>query len=1161
MILLERKQWMSDCTRYTRLQKGWQPLPTFALSMAYLEGLFGGPWKSFTAKKRRSGAEASSQNDEPSRKSTSNVFWPRDLLPLVIEDVRIFTFGYDADAGRFMAAAGLNSLYQHARNLLNAISDLMDEDNEPLPIIFVAHSLGGLVVKQALNQSATTTNARRKRALGFVRGIIFLGTPHHGSSAATYGRLAFRLSKTLALQSANLKLLTALEKNSDQLDQLSTEFCETLEKADSLRLWSFIEEKQVRLGLVGMQIVPADSARIRHIKEDWGTISGDHRQIAEYAESRDEGFVKVSNVLKEWIKDIKRIQSEWLPSTEYIECLKTLNDPAARERVQGVNQVSQTNPRSFEWLFTDQVPFSRWLQDDTDEFGPLFWITGRPGSGKSTLMRFALEDTRTLELLPESSGEPVAYFFHLRGKSTTQKSLKGMLKELLYQLLRQFPQFFDLISPIYRRNVMKLDPPEWDLSSLMGGLMQIPQIASKSGTTRVRVFLFVDALDENENRHENEILVQLFKRLSHEYVKSKTQNAPWLKIFLASRSWPLFQNELGNNHQIPFFAIHDFTTKDIQSYATTLLVETLNNLHLSPAHQNDYLQLAAEIIERANGVFVWVRVVVEDSRRHIIDETSINVLRRKILECPEELDQLYEYTVRRIPEDYLEELQVALKVVYSSHTALTLAELYAITQICSYQPLAEDFQASQTTIAWLASRSGGLIEEITVHAPSDMMSSHDHPGTTSEVQFIHQTVQDYVRTGIKGLPTVNNVDDRILDQPGHYLIAFALLQKQSPHPSLSLLAEDTFSYLRECEHDWDTTGDTRRSQSREKLLHQTHSILMPFGHGPSPTASHIRVEDSEKISHQLEVMGSYFNPRQRRELVKLFATMRFRTFDMEITICSDQPIVPPPFIGRKLLRQGAVARARLRMAVVAVMILNTVGPTALGNMILISQNLYYHEPLEPIDREQAISMAALGQRLTNDRTDRPRMLAKFLQDLQPRGSCKYEAPLRALVVEPSRKIIWTQSTPPLVIITTAVPTEEITDRMMRHMARMMIASGFCGSGNGVINSVHKVPITLLGFCSRFKGQASEAWVQEMLRHKDTLGTLKFGKYERALLSAMGASLGEKNTEHDEPRYVPQSLMFASLKSALPGMGSRYLLQGCMDLSESYRRAWKQAPSS
>jgi hypothetical protein len=70
-------------------------------------------------------------------------------------------------------------------------------------------------------------------------------------------------------------------------------------------MWSFFEEKQVRFG-VGMQIVPADSARIRHIKEDWGSISGDHRQIAKYSSTQDDGFVKVANVVRGWVRDISR---------------------------------------------------------------------------------------------------------------------------------------------------------------------------------------------------------------------------------------------------------------------------------------------------------------------------------------------------------------------------------------------------------------------------------------------------------------------------------------------------------------------------------------------------------------------------------------------------------------------------------------------------------------------------------------------------------------------------------------------------------------------------------------------------------------------------------------------------------------------------------------
>lgn len=174
-----------------------------------------------------------------------------------------------------------------------------------------------------------------------------------------------------------------------------------------------------------------------------------------------------------------------------------------------------------------------------------------------------------------------------------------MLKELLYQLLRQFPHFYDQIGPIFRQKVMVLDPHEWDTNSLKNGLMQIPRIISKSKTLRDRVFLFIDALDENENRHDNEELVALFKSLSRQFLETKTQDSPLLKVCLASRSWTLFESELGNNPKIPSFSIHNFTTKDIESYAATLLVEPLPNLQLSSAYRDDYLQLAAEIHEKS----------------------------------------------------------------------------------------------------------------------------------------------------------------------------------------------------------------------------------------------------------------------------------------------------------------------------------------------------------------------------------------------------------------------------------------------------------------------------------------------------------------------------------------------------------------------------------
>ena len=141
-------------------------------SVIFVHGLFGDPFKTWTRQisddppgPEIRGANSTGNFTSPP-KGNRDVFWPRDLLPEVIPDACIFTFGYDADIYRFGIATSQNSIHQHASSLLSDVADLQGHSEnvsgrgvlgsdllvlmclKQIPIIFVAYSLGGIIVKE-----------------------------------------------------------------------------------------------------------------------------------------------------------------------------------------------------------------------------------------------------------------------------------------------------------------------------------------------------------------------------------------------------------------------------------------------------------------------------------------------------------------------------------------------------------------------------------------------------------------------------------------------------------------------------------------------------------------------------------------------------------------------------------------------------------------------------------------------------------------------------------------------------------------------------------------------------------------------------------------------------------------------------------------------------
>lgn len=79
------------------------------------------------------------------------MFWPYNLLARDIPDARIITWGYKADAGHFLAPISTNRVKDHANDLSRALSGVRNSSEiTTRPIIFVAHSLGGIICAQVI---------------------------------------------------------------------------------------------------------------------------------------------------------------------------------------------------------------------------------------------------------------------------------------------------------------------------------------------------------------------------------------------------------------------------------------------------------------------------------------------------------------------------------------------------------------------------------------------------------------------------------------------------------------------------------------------------------------------------------------------------------------------------------------------------------------------------------------------------------------------------------------------------------------------------------------------------------------------------------------------------------------------------------------------------
>lgn len=229
---------------------------TFVADVVFVHGLQGHPqrtWQSnsnieASARPRKCLSISSWKNTEVVTHNDSKSFWPAEILPQDHNDVRILTFGYDSKVTKgFMGPTSKNGIFQHGNSFLRAM-DRARISCRQRPIIFVAHSLGGLVVKQALIEARKQSyEPDLLNIYDSTHAIIFFGTPHRGSDLASWGLLLSAIAEAVQLDTSSA-VLRDLDptSGSSKLEEMRLDFDDILRdsgRSRELRVHSFQEEE------------------------------------------------------------------------------------------------------------------------------------------------------------------------------------------------------------------------------------------------------------------------------------------------------------------------------------------------------------------------------------------------------------------------------------------------------------------------------------------------------------------------------------------------------------------------------------------------------------------------------------------------------------------------------------------------------------------------------------------------------------------------------------------------------------------------------------------------------------------------------------------------------------------------------------------------------
>jgi ankyrin repeat protein len=384
------------------------------------------------------------------------------------------------------------------------------------------------------------------------------------------------------------------------------------------------------------------------------------------------------------------------------EILQSLKFDEISERFSTINPA---HAKTCHWL-REREEYKTWRNiAEVSKHNGFLWIKGKPGAGKSTLMKWAFQYAQ------KSHGDDalISFFFNARGGGL-ERSTEGMYRSLLAQMLEKVPKLQIVLDEQRQRD-------NWPVEVLSGLFREAVMLLGNDGLT-----CYIDALDECSEAEIRD-MIEVFEELTESAIAESVN----FRVCFSSRHYP----------RISIDTCLELVLEGQEGHEGDIAAYIQRKLKVSARSKSE---MAVEIQKRASGIFLWVCLVVRILNEDV-DRGDAGKIKTRLKEIPDGLDKLFQGIITRGTREDTH-LIPALQWIMFTQRPLTCRELY---HAIIYTPnnglgLVSEHERFSTENAenFLLNSTKGLAETT--------------KGNQPKVQFIHESVRDYLSTnGFKNL--------------------------------------------------------------------------------------------------------------------------------------------------------------------------------------------------------------------------------------------------------------------------------------------------------------------------------------------------------------------------------------------------------------------------